>query len=186
MFSMQKDMFNYHATLKASHPYDSPWWSWPLVLRPVWYFFGGKNGTVAGIWAIGNVFIWWASVPAFVTLLYMALREKGGRMVMPYLLVVAYGVGLWLAWGVKSRALNFMHYYFECIPFACIALAYLGWRMWVSESGSPAARRLRRIFVGGYAVAIAAWFIFYYPLLSAYPISDWYYNQHLWLGRAWV
>jgi dolichyl-phosphate-mannose--protein O-mannosyl transferase len=186
MFSMQKDMFNYHATLKASHPYDSPWWSWPLVLRPVWYFFGGKNGTIAGIWAIGNVFIWWASVPAFVTLLYMALREKGARTVMPYLLLVAYGVGLWLAWGVKSRALNFMHYYFECIPFACIALAYLGWRMWVSESGSLATRRLRRVFVGGYAVALGAWFIFYYPLLSAYPISDWYYNQHLWLGRAWV
>jgi hypothetical protein len=35
-------------------------------------------------------------------------------------------------------------------------------------------------------VALVAWFIFYYPLLSAYPISDWYYNQHLWLGRAWV
>jgi dolichyl-phosphate-mannose--protein O-mannosyl transferase len=186
MFSMQKDMFNYHANLKASHPYDSPWWSWPLELRPVWYYFDGKNGTITGIWAIGNVLIWWASVPAFITLLYLAWREKGTGTVMPNLLLAAYGIGLWLAWGVKSRALNFMHYYFECIPFACVALAYLGWRIWVSESGSPRARRLRRVFVAGYAVALVAWFLFYYPLLSAYPISEWYYGQHLWLGRNWV
>jgi dolichyl-phosphate-mannose--protein O-mannosyl transferase len=179
-------MFHYHATLKATHPYDSPWWSWPLELRPVWYFFGGKNGIITGIWAIGNVFIWWASIPIFITLLVLAWREKGMRTIMPYLLLVGYGVGQWLAWGVKSRALNFMHYYFECIPFACIGLAYLGWRMWISDSGSLATRRLRRVFVTVYGVALVGWFIFYYPLLSAYPISEWYYGQHLWLGRSWV
>ena len=188
MFSMQVDMFKYHAELVATHPYDSPWWSWPLELRPVWYYFSGKNGIISGIWAIGNVFIWWASVPAFITLLCLAWRERSPRIVTiaPYLLLVAYGVGQWLAWGVKSRALNFMHYYFECIPFACIALAYLGWRMWVSESGSFATRRLRRVFVAGYASALVGWFLFYYPLLSAHPVSEWYYGQHLWLGRSWI
>jgi dolichyl-phosphate-mannose--protein O-mannosyl transferase len=65
-----------------------------------------------------------------------------------------------------------MHYYFECIPFACIALAYLGWRMWTSESGSFATRRLRRVFVAGYAAVLAGWFLFYYPLLSAYPVPN--------------
>ena len=186
MWTMQYDMFRYHSDLVATHPYDSPWWSWPLELRPVWYYFDGKNGLISGIWAIGNVFIWWASIPAFLTMLYLAWREKGARTIIPYCLLAAYGVGQWLAWGVKARALNFMHYYFECIPFACIALAYIGWRMWVSPVGSPATLLLRRLFVVGYATALVGWFIFYYPLLSAYPISEWYYGQHLWLGRSWV
>ncbi|MBC8102735.1 MAG: phospholipid carrier-dependent glycosyltransferase [Cytophagales bacterium] len=185
-FTLQADMFNYHATLKASHPYDSPWWSWPLELRPVWYFYEGSKGRMSGIWAIGNVFIWWGSVPAFLALLYLGWRERSARLLLPCSLLAAYGLGQWLAWGVKARALNFMHYYFECIPFACIALAYLGWRLWISEADGPSARRLRRLFVAGYGAALVAWFLFYYPLLAAYPVSDQYYGLHLWLGRAWV
>ncbi|HEU5480192.1 MAG TPA: hypothetical protein VFU90_10190, partial [Candidatus Tumulicola sp.] len=35
----QAEMFHYHDTLKATHPYSSKWWEWPLDLVPVAYFY---------------------------------------------------------------------------------------------------------------------------------------------------
>ena len=192
-FTLQHDMYMYHSTLVADHPYDSPWWSWPLMLRPVWYYFHGNNDvtphTISGVWCIGNALIWWASVPAFVIAAYVSWKQEiriTRGAIGPLGLVAAFGLGQWLAWGIKERALNFMHYYFECIPFACVAIAYFGYRLWTSEAGGPDAQRVRRSIVAAYAAGVVLWFIFYYPLLSAYPISEWYYGQHLWLGRQWV
>jgi hypothetical protein len=33
---------------------------------------------------------------------------------------------------------------------------------------------------------IALWFVFYYPLLAAWPIPWNYYNWHIWFSRAWI
>ena len=32
----QWQMWRYHTTLNASHPYYSKWWQWLLDIRPVW------------------------------------------------------------------------------------------------------------------------------------------------------
>ena len=37
----QVSMFSYHATLKATHPFESRWYTWLLGLRPVWYYRNG-------------------------------------------------------------------------------------------------------------------------------------------------
>jgi dolichyl-phosphate-mannose--protein O-mannosyl transferase len=129
-----------------------------------------------GVWAIGNAVIWWGSVPALMTTAYLAIRER-----FPALGVISLlGFGMWLCWAIKARPLVFMHYYFEAIPFVCIAMAYLGWRLWQTED--PRAHR----FVRFTAIATGAWFFFYYPLLSAQPIPDWYFQWHLWLDRIWI
>ena len=30
-------MYDYHNYLRATHPASSPWWAWPLDLKPVWF-----------------------------------------------------------------------------------------------------------------------------------------------------
>ncbi|MDX1932756.1 MAG: phospholipid carrier-dependent glycosyltransferase [Capsulimonadales bacterium] len=176
VLNQQKDMWNYHAEIKDTHPYSAPWWSWPLMLRPTWYHFHGANNSSTGIWAIGNAVLWWTSVPVLAATALLAVRERIHALGVVSLL----GFGMWLCWGIKARPLVFTHYYFEAIPFACIALAYLGWRLW--QSGDESARR----FVSTIAKLAGFWFIFYYPLLSAQPIPDWYFRLHLWLDRIWV
>ena len=44
---LQSQMFGYHFGLQAGHPAASPWWSWPLVLKPVYWYFGAAGGGVA-------------------------------------------------------------------------------------------------------------------------------------------
>ena len=175
--ALQGEMWTYHATIKEKHGYSSPWWSWPLMLRPTWYFFDhDENNMARGIWAIGNGLIWWATVPALVVAAFLARREKSPALGLLALL----GLGQWLLWGVEPRPLIFMHYLYESIPFVCIALSYLLWRLWTSPDKS------QRVFAALYVAAVVIWAILFYPLLSAYPISDGYYQWHLWLGRAWI
>jgi len=176
VLNQQKDMWRYHSELKEGHPYSSTWWTWPLMLRPVWYYFTSKDGTDTGIWAIGNAAIWWASIPALLGAAYLARKERSAALG----LVATLGLGMWLAWAIKPRPLDFMHYFFECVPFVCIALAYLGARLY--HSGDILQRR----FAIGFAVAAAAWFIFYYPLLSALTVPDAYFRLHIWLDRLWI
>ena len=59
----QRDIWSYHANLTATHTYFSPWWTWPWLYRPTWYFWFSGEGFVRGIVALGNPAIWWASVP---------------------------------------------------------------------------------------------------------------------------
>ena len=51
-------MYDYHDNLRATHAASSPWWAWPLDLKPVWfyqeYFTGGAAG---GIYDTGNLVV---------------------------------------------------------------------------------------------------------------------------------
>src|SRR5581483_11166189 len=68
VIAMQHDMFRYHDTLVATHPYSSVWWQWPLDLRPILYYAqythvapkGMPDCCVASIRALPNPFVWWA------------------------------------------------------------------------------------------------------------------------------
>lgn len=192
VIALQGDMWRYHATLNATHPYAAPWWSWPLMLRPTWYYFHDwHNGSLSGVWAMGNAFVWWASMPALAFVGYKGWLEKKPA----FLLVALFGYGLWVMWGVQPRPLLYMHYMFESIPFACLALSLIGAWLWKDpEPDAPAepapvpalSRTARRGVVVTYAALVAGWFVFYYPLLSALPIPWWFYQLHVWFGRAWI
>ena len=59
----------------AAHPYCSPWWSWPLMLRPIAYFFekspadSGSPAWRSAVQAMGNPVLWWLTTGAIAMLL---------------------------------------------------------------------------------------------------------------------
>ena len=195
VISQQGDMYHYHSEISAVHNYNSPAWSWPLMLRPVWYFYeaGRSNGvdTVRAIWCIGNAFLWWAIVPALSVCSYLAVRFKRANLGLIPLL----GLGQWFCWLAKARGLNFMHYLFEAVPFVCIALAYLLVTLWYARDKGADTRHENaagdlsgtwRMIVLCYLTTILFWFLYYYPMLTAYPIRSDYSSPHFWLGRIWI
>ena len=183
---LQRRMWVYHSGIKDKHPFSSPWWTWPLMLRPVAYY----NETNAQhlhteVWSIGNAPIWWASVPAFVAAVVLAWREKRGGLGLVTLL----GLGQWFFWGIEPRSLIFMHYYFESIPYACIAIAFLLVRIWDIRDANKngIVRKTVRWCVVLYCTAVVLWFAWYYPVLSGYPITDWKENHlSLWNDIPWL
>ena len=58
-------MYSYHNELRATHPASSPWWAWPLDLKPLWgYLETFVDTTQATVFGAGNPFLLWMSVAA--------------------------------------------------------------------------------------------------------------------------
>jgi len=153
----QHDIWAYHAHLNATHTYFSPWWTWPWLYRPAWYFWNSSEGTVRGIIALGNPAIWWASVPVSLWALVTGIRWRDPRRVFC-------GAGfflLYLPWGLSPRTLNFSHYLFEAIPYACLSLGTLLDRRW--DDGQALLAR-------GYLLTVVVLFLLFLPLLTAMPV----------------
>jgi dolichyl-phosphate-mannose--protein O-mannosyl transferase len=172
--TLQKAIWRYHADLTATHHYFSPWWTWPWLYRPTWYFWWSGDGWVRGILAIGNPAIWWASVPVSVWAVVSGMRGRDPRRLFA-------GAGfflLYLPWGLSPRTLNFSHYLFEAIPYACLALGILLDRAW--DGRHPLVAR-------GYVALAAALFLLFLPFLTAIPVPAGLWGYRLpWGPGLWT
>ncbi|MEB3223632.1 MAG: phospholipid carrier-dependent glycosyltransferase [Candidatus Sericytochromatia bacterium] len=181
----QATAWGYHARLAEVHPYQSPWWSWPAMARPVWYHFSWRGEVVTAVWAIGNAVLWWASVPALIGALRAGWRGQPGLG-----LVGGLGLAAWVGWVIAPRSLTFMHYYLTVVPLAAIALGALGFAWWrgraLGGGAAPLQPGAARVVVIGAACAAVAWRVWYHPLLSAVPVSRAELLQRVWFGEAWL
>jgi dolichyl-phosphate-mannose-protein mannosyltransferase len=169
-------VWDYHANLTATHPYFSSWYTWPWLYRPTWYYFNQTPvtpATVRGIVALGNPWLWWLSVPVTVWALVTGVRARDPRRIFS-------GLGfacLYLPWGISPRTLNYGHYLFEAIPYACLSLGMLLDRYWDSP---------RRNLARGYLALVVVTFLFFYPFLAGLPVpASWYYSNYRGL-RPWT
>ncbi|MDB5108294.1 MAG: putative rane protein, partial [Candidatus Binatus sp.] len=65
-----------NSVASATHPYASPWWSWPLMLRPVAYWQNfPKTGDVSTIWGGGNPILWWGALTAMTITAVRAIER---------------------------------------------------------------------------------------------------------------
>ncbi len=157
-------MFGYHFGLTAGHASASPWWSWPLDLKPTWFFNGTYDAErIAVIYNGGNPILFWAGVPAVVACAVLAWKRRSPALV---LIVAAFAFQL-APWTRIERA-TFAYHYLTAVIFAMIAVAYV-----VDELlRRPAWRELA---IGYLALVVVAG-ILVFPLGSALPMPDWYIN----------
>ncbi|HYV22332.1 MAG TPA: phospholipid carrier-dependent glycosyltransferase [Candidatus Bathyarchaeia archaeon] len=156
LIELTKQMYWYHSGLTAPHPAGSPWWSWPVVLKPVyWYFGAAGGGDNAYIYDAGNVALFWAGIVAFGWCALAAIRARS----LPLAIVVFAGLVQYVAWIPIGRVLFFYHF-FTVLPFYLLALAAGLAYLW--ETGRA------RLVVGYLALATAV-FAYFYPFISAQP-----------------
>jgi dolichyl-phosphate-mannose--protein O-mannosyl transferase len=169
-----KGIWRYHAGLVATHPYFSKWYTWPWLYRPTWYYWRQSGETISGIVAIGNPILWWSSVAAAGWALVAAARERSARLAFC-------GAGfccLYLPWGLSPRTLNYSHYLFEAIPYACLAVGVLLDRHWDGP---------QRALARGYAILVALAFVYFLPLLMGLPMpARWFYFDFGGGVRPWT
>ena len=163
---LQKAIWRYHADLRADHPYFSSWYTWPWLYRPTWYHFKQADDVIRGIVAIGNPALWWVSVPISLWAVATGVQARCPRRLFS-------GLGffcLYLPWGISPRTLNYSHYLFEAIPYACLSLGFLADRLWNHPWAWVASR--------GYVILVAALFLFFVPFLMGLPTpASWYYFE---------
>jgi len=168
---LQRQMWEYHSNLKATHPWSSRWWTWPLMITPVWYHVDVLSGEErpATIYALGNPVIFWAFLPAIAYAAYSWIDGRARSMALA--VVLAGFLGQWLPWMLSPR-ISFFYHMLPCVPFGVLAIAYGLSRI-----------RDRRIVLAGYMLPVLVAFIYFFPIYSAWPISRDYLEQHYWLER---
>lgn len=160
----QVSMFSYHATLKATHPFESRWYTWLLGLRPVWYYRNGylPYGMKASIAGMAGPVIWLVGLAALVGLLWHQVSARGSRQGAGVLIL--YGTQL-IPWMLVTRC-TFLYHYFPSSMFCLAALALVLARMKHVDWAKKIA--------AGLCVVALVLFVLYYPALSGLPIPAWW------------
>jgi dolichyl-phosphate-mannose-protein mannosyltransferase len=167
----QHTMLRAQAGLSGSQPYQSQPWSWPLVRRPVLYFYAvTASGQIREVLAMGSPLVWWSSIPAVGYAAVRWLRERDPWGPGP---VIATTVACtWLPWFpvALQRQQVFLFYLLPTVPFMCLALGMVADRLW--------RRRAGRAAVAAFGLAAVTLFGVYHPLLTGQPMSP-----HQWRER---
>ncbi len=193
LWKYHESMFGFHVGLTRGHPYASPAWEWPLLLRPtaVWVDSDptgcGTDHCIGVISAIPNPLIWYAGVAAAIYLLYRLVRGWiTRRPVGPELSIPLVGLAVtYVPWLMFPDRTIFQFYTVVMMPFLVIALA-MTLRIIAGTREDPLHRRQSgertvMIFLA-FVVLVSAFFL---PLWTGMSVPYEFWLLHNWLP-GWV
>ena len=174
LWDRQFYMYDFHSFLALENWAQSPVWSWPFVTRPIPYLFERLPGhNVRYVAGGADPLVWWSSLVALAGVAAAWWRRRDPRG--PEGVILAGFVFGYFPWFVlaNNRPDVFIYYMLPVVPFMCLALAYVGVRIWATTAG--------RVGVVAFAAVAAGMFFLEYPLLTARPLTE-----AAWHARMWV
>jgi dolichyl-phosphate-mannose--protein O-mannosyl transferase len=160
VFERQLSMLGYHSGLEVSHGFSSPWWSWPLLSRPVWLYVSELGGGwVSTVVAMGNPVVWWVGLIVMINETLRATREGASSRV----LLVTMFAFQWLPYALISRSL-FLYHFFPNVPILCLAVSDRMVDIWQKNEQRP-----KTVI---YLILVIAAFVIYYPVISGSPVHN--------------
>ncbi len=130
LLDLTGQMYAYHNGLTSAHPASSPWWAWPMNLKPVWFYQASlAGGTSAALYDAGSLVIWWLGIPAMAFVSWMAFKRRS----LALTIIVVGFAAQWIPWARIDRA-AFQYHYYTSLPFVVMALAYFMAELWHGAS----------------------------------------------------
>nr|WP_246286054.1 phospholipid carrier-dependent glycosyltransferase [Microbacterium pseudoresistens] len=194
LWNYHEAIMAFHVGLTSGHPYASPAWQWPLLLRPTAVWVGGKDETclgsdhcIAAISSIPNPLIWYLGVAAALYLLFRFVRGLGDGRYMPWSYAIPL-VGLaatFLPWMLVPQRTIFQFYTVTMVPFLILALV-LALRDIAGPRDAPRDRRLagqRTVLIVVVLIMLVS--AFFSPVWVGLTVPYDFWLSHIWLP-GWV
>ncbi|WP_227531033.1 dolichyl-phosphate-mannose--protein mannosyltransferase [Microbacterium tenebrionis] len=192
LWKYHEAIYAFHVGLNSGHPYASPAWQWPFLIRPTAVWTGddqscGTDHCISVISTVPNPLIWYAGVAAAAYLLYRFVRGLIERRPMPW----TYGVPLvglaitYVPWLLYPERTIFQFYTVVMMPFLVLALT-LALRDMGGRREDPLHRRQageRTVMV--FLVVVVLVSAFYYPVWTGMSVPYEFWLVHNWLP-TWV
>ena len=164
-------MFTQNRNLAATHPYESRWYTWPLMIRPIFYWQGGEQK----IYSIGNPFVYWLAFAAILALLAQTIaRTRLWKTRRHAALFILFGYCInFLPFMLLSR-ITFLYYYLAALVFAILAMALL-----------VDSIRHVKIKIGAIVILLIlciSGFLYFSPFTYGFPLSPASQQSHFWLA----
>ena len=169
VFGLQGGMYNYHSTLNATHSFSSAWWSWPLILKPVWLYVSylplSVNSTIV---LLGNPAVWWVGFSLVILATIRGARKKSFRGAF----IGAFFFVHWIPYMLISR-ITFLYHFYINVPILCLASAYYLSKYWKTKWG--------KIIGIIYFSAVVILFGYFYAIISGTSAPVSWINNLKWL-----
>jgi dolichyl-phosphate-mannose--protein O-mannosyl transferase len=192
VLQLQDQMYIYQSTLKATHPFASPWYSWPFLFNP----FNGAthvplwlqvtylpNGSESTIVLLGNPALWWLGFAAIIGLTVFTvpkiLKQRFNFSLkdnLPAIFILVIFFFQWLVYIFISR-ITFIYHFYVCVPFLCLGSALIINKIWNNKWG--------KMLTLVYFAAVVGLFALFYPVISGAPTSSSFINSLYWF-KSWV
>ena len=204
-WEMQGQILHYHEGVgngKKVHPYCANWYTWPLMMRPLAYYYhvvkdpAGRAGfnTIYDVHAMGNPFLWWFAFATIVVMTWQlgkrllaktAWNFQAQEVALPIFCLANYGANLF-PWIRVTRCV-YIYHYMGSLVFAVLALAWVLDRWLHSPIPQLRGWGITAIFI----VAIA--FVWWLPIYLGLPLNPvslalrMWFNQAVWkaIGEMW-
>ena len=187
---VHKQILTYHQGVGNTadvHPYCSSWYSWPLMVRPVAYFYEKSIETkeIIDVHATGNPCLWWLSTIAILALIGLLIKrlfllanwELDRRTWIALCLVLNHAAN-WLPWVKVSRCL-FIYHYMGASLFGFMAIALL-----INDWLKSPYFQHRILGVATLSLIVLS-FIYWLPIYLGLPLSPLEFQRRMWF-RSWI
>jgi len=179
------EMWNFHTTLTASHPYAANPWSWLIIARPTSFYYEvpkncGAPACAQEVLALGTPLLWWSGVAAIAVVFgyWIARREWQSGLL---LLCLGAGYLPWFNWQ-KRTVFNF--YAIAVEPFLILLIVY-ALAKFLEPDEEGANPRTRRYLSYGYLALIVLNFLYFLPLYVGSVITYSHWSSLMWFP-SWI
>lgn len=184
-------VLGFHNGLSTPHNYQSEPWSWPLLLRPVAFFYespktgcGAQNCSQA-VLGVGTPIIWYGGLAALVAMFtwYVSARDwRAGAVLLPYIA----GWLPWFYWAIADNRTMFLFYTAPMEPFMILALTLAAGLVLGRADAPPRRRMVGGVVVGAFTLLAILNFWWLYPVLTAeiIPYTDW--SARMLFKKGWI
>ena len=204
VINLQGQMYIYHSTLKATHPFSSQWYSWPFMFDPIntiknmlsdqppstlqWvhvpvYLESASmtNGLRSTIVVLGNPAVWWMGFTSILGITVFSIPKVFSKtfslkQYLPAIFLVVVFFFQWLPYVLITRVV-FIYHFYSNVPILCLGSAYVISKYWSNKWMKIAA-------IAYFALTIAL-FILFYPVISGVPASQSTIDSLKWFN-GWV
>jgi len=179
----------------ATFYYQSDWWSWPLMARPIQYFQESQGEKTSFIYFIGNPIVWWLGVIGILGYFYLIIKNFlfKFKLKIPQtlysknlLILVAGYLAFMIPFSTIPRFMLMYHYLpaliFSIIIFSILFEVILEMLFGVSpkEKFFFTSARANFLFIV-LLIIILSGFLYFSPLSYGFPLTNEGFQNHMWL-----
>lgn len=171
---LNKRMYSSNASLSAKHSYSSEFYSWPVMLRPIYYWSKQTSpGVRARIYLLGNPFIWWIACGAvMVGLVFWKTSPSETK----WFLYLGWYLNFFPFFYIKR--VMFLYHYFPSLIFSIVIMSLFFF------DGAEVLKRYRKILFIALMILFAIGYVFFSPLTYGLPLSSEQYDLRVWM-KGW-